>query len=159
MDGLVSRKFGHYFGMYGKANTYFWTRWAISRSIVTSVVLLHLMRRGQVCPAASRRGVVGQVGKNHALFIIILAEDLVVTKEKAIANAKPAEPRKSYWSFSRRKKGSHVDKCLTCDYTVGTRNIPSGRRWPLLSSPFRKLGSLCYMHCNTQWFQRAWKNT
>ena len=90
---LVSRKFGHYFGMYGKANTYFWTRWAISRSIVTSVVLLHLMRSGQVSPA-SRRGVVRQVGENHALFIIILAEDLVVTKEKAIANAKPATKEK-----------------------------------------------------------------
>lgn len=113
----------------------FWTRWAISRSIVTSVVLLHLMRSGQVCPAASRRGVVGQVGKNHALFIIILAEDLVVTKEKAIANAKPVITLLARETFQVVDVGlcSH-HHFESWDHFVTCTAIPSGSKEPEIVS-------------------------
>ena len=90
--------------------TYFWTRWAISRSIVTSVVLLlHLRWRSQV--GVLLLWVVSQVSKNHALFIIILAENLVVTKEKTITNAKSKEQTKnnSYWLSLLGFRGRRVN--------------------------------------------------
>ena len=58
--------------------------------------------------------VVSQVSKNHAFFIIILAENLVVIKEKTITNAKSEESKKitvigvAFTSFGFRGKGVNL---------------------------------------------------
>jgi hypothetical protein len=39
-------------------------------------------------------GVVGQVGEDHSLFIVVLAQDLVVTQEEPVADAKPVTKTK-----------------------------------------------------------------
>ena len=35
-------------------------------------------------------GVVGEVGEDHALLVVVLAQDLVVAQEEAVAHAKSA---------------------------------------------------------------------
>lgn len=91
------------------------------------------------------------LGPHLTIFVVIVAQNLIITQIESIANAKSAGEKRINSLFASRKILKNLVQLLgcplTCDCTVDTQNIPNDRHSVWLASPFRMPESIyCTLH-------------
>ena len=72
-----------------KCDFFFWSEEVYSSKVYLAHSRVPVNGSGLLLELCQVVGVVGQVGEDHPLLVVVLAQDLVVAQEESVADAKP----------------------------------------------------------------------